>query len=144
MSRSQIKKIFRGRVRIETLFLLEPPFKKVVNGPKRLLLEKGELAEIYDSQVPIRHIAYVEFPKGKMRGGHYHLREEFFYIIRGKLLLKVIDVTTRATQEAVVKEGDLISIKPKIAHIFQTIKAGHVIEFSQKRFYPKDTIIWTK
>jgi len=114
-----------------------------IKKPKRLFLEKGELAEIYDSVKPIKHIAYVEFIAGKTRGGHYHTRPEFFYIIRGQMLLKTIDIKTGHAYEMSVKEGDLIFLPPKIAHSFKTLKPGHVVEFSEKRFNPKDTIPWT-
>ncbi|MFH1780766.1 MAG: cupin domain-containing protein [Candidatus Nealsonbacteria bacterium] len=114
-----------------------------IKKPKRLFLEKGELAQIYDSAKPIRHIAYIEFVKGKTRGGHYHKRTEFFYIIRGGMLLKTVDIKTGHTLEKRVKEGDLIFLPPKIAHSFTAVKPGHVVEFSEKRFNPKDTIPWT-
>lgn len=117
--------------------------KVKMGAPKRIFLEKGELAEIYNSQNPIRHIAYIEFPRGKTRGGHYHTRQEYFYIIRGEMELELADSDTQAMEKARVKEGDLISISPKIAHRFKTIKAGHAIEFSRKRFRPEDTIKYT-
>jgi len=113
-----------------------------IKKPKRLFLEKGELAEIYDSAKPIRHIAYIEFIAGKTRGGHYHKRSEFFYIIRGEMTLKTADIRTGGASEATVKEGDLIFLPSKIAHSFTTVKPGHVVEFSEKRFNPKDTIPW--
>ena len=120
--------------------------KTLLNGkvkiwePKRIFLEKGELAEIYNSPEPIRHIAYIEFPKGKTRGGHYHTRHEYFYIIRGVMEMEMADSDTGAIEKIKVGEGDLISIPPKFAHRLKTIKAGHAIEFSKKRFKPEDTV----
>lgn len=118
-------------------------YKIDIRKPKRLFLEKGELAEIYDSAKPIKHIVYIEFVAGKTRGGHYHNRSEFFYVIRGKMILKTVDIKTGVASEISVQEGDLIFLPPKIAHSFTTVKPGHVVEFSEKRFDPKDTISWT-
>lgn len=136
----RIKILLNGKVKIATLPLIKLPSKKVQKGPKRLFLEKGELSEIYDSSEPIRHIAYIEFLNGKPRGGHYHTRPEFFYIIRGEIALKVADVATGVAAETRVKEGDLIFLQPKIAHVLKSIGPGQAIEFSKKRFNPKDTI----
>jgi len=130
---ASVKTLLKGKVKIES--------------PKRIFLEKGELAEIYNSSEPIRHIAYIEFPRGKTRGGHYHARQEYFYIIRGEMELEIADSDTKETKKVRIKEGDLISIAPKIAHRIKTLKAGHSIEFSNKLFKPEDTIkyiIWMK
>lgn len=121
-----IRTLLRGKVKI--------------TAPKRLFLDKGELAEIYNSQETVKHIAYIEFPRGKTRGGHYHTRHEYFYIIRGEMELEIADSGTGVLEKIKVKEGDLISIPPRIAHQFKTIKAGHSIEFSNDCFRPEDTI----
>ena len=137
-----IKTLFDGRVKIEILSSIVSPIGQVVENPKRLFLEKGELAEIYNREEPIRHIAYVEFIEGKTRGGHFHNRQEYFYIIRGEMEFEFIDVDTGIAEKANVKEGDLIILSPKIAHQIKTIKAGHVIEFSGSRLKPEDTIVY--
>lgn len=139
MSSPRIKEIFGGKVRIEKLPSYKPPFKKSIQGRKRLMLEKGELAEIYSSQKPVRFISYVEFPEGKTRGGHYHNRPEFFYIIRGEMIMRIADPTKGVIKKIAVKEGDLIFLAPKIAHILTTVRAGHALEFSEKQFSPKDS-----
>lgn len=134
------KTLLGGKVTIEALPEVVPSSDKVMEGPKRIFLEKGELAEIYNSQDAVKHIAYIEFIEGKARGGHYHTRQEYFYIIRGEMELVAADSETGVTEKAVIKEGDLISMPPKIAHIIKTIKPGHVIEFSMDQFKPEDTI----
>ena len=137
---NHIKKFFKGKVKIQSLPVIAPSSASSKKGPKRILLEKGELAEIYNLPQPIKHIAYVEFLKGKARGGHYHHRHEFFYIIRGEMELDMIDVTTGAREKTEIKEGDFISLSPKIAHIIKPFKSGHSIEFSTSCFKPEDTI----
>jgi len=137
-----LKTLLGEKVKIEALPSIAPSVHQPPMGPKRILLEKGELAEIYNSQDAIRHIAYVEFPEGKTRGGHYHVRGEYFYIIRGEMELEVIDADTGMAEKTTVREGDLIFISPKIAHWLKTIKAGHTIEFSASCFKPEDTIAY--
>jgi len=139
MSSPRIKKLLDGKVVIESLISYKPPFKNPILGRKRLMLEKGELAEIYSSSKPVRFISYVEFPSGKTRGGHYHNRQEFFYIIRGEMIMRVADSLKGAVKKFSVKEGDLVSLAPKVAHILTTVKPGHALEFSGKPFNPKDS-----
>lgn len=136
---NRIKTLLEGKVAIETLPAIVPSSEKIMEGPKRIFLEKGELAEIYNSQDAIKHIVYLEFIVGKARGGHYHTRQEYFYIIRGEMELTAADAETGATEKVVIKEGDLISMPPKIAHIIKAIKPGHAIEFSKDCFKPEDT-----
>ena len=138
----QIKTLFNGRVKIETLSSIISPVGQKIDGPARLILEKGELTKIYDGEGPVKYIAYVEFIPGKIRGGHYHNRQEYFYIIRGEMEFELIDVETKVAEKAVVKEGDLVALDPKIAHRIKTIKAGHTIEFSKSRFQLEDTIAY--
>lgn len=130
--------LLNGKVSVETL-----PIANSVNqnGLKRLLLDRGELAQFYNSSEPIHLIAYIEFPDGSIRGGHYHpIREEKIYIIRGEMILAVEDIETKEHDSCNISEGDILSISPNIAHAIKTIKAGHAIEFSSKTFNPEDTI----
>lgn len=138
----QIKILFNGKAKIETLSSIISPVGQKIEGPARLLLEKGELTKIYDEEDPIKYIAYVEFIPGKIRGGHYHNRQEYFYIIRGEMEFELADVDAKLIEKVIVKEGDLVSLDPKIAHRIKTIKSGHVIEFSKERFQLKDTVVY--
>lgn len=138
----QIKMLFNGRVKIETLPSIISPVGQKTEGPARLLLEKGEMAKIYDGDGPIKYIAYIELIPGKTRGGHYHDHQEYFYIIRGEMEFEFADVDIKVNERAVVKEGDLISIDSKVAHRIKTIKAGHAIEFLKSRFKLEDVIAY--
>ena len=110
---------------------------------KRVLLEKGELAQIYNSVEPIHLIAYVSFPTETIRGGHYHLyRTENFYIIQGSMLLALQDLESQELIYIEVNSGDSVLIKPKIAHAIKAITEGHGIEFSQEQFSPENTIAY--
>jgi len=130
-----------GKVTVFSLPTYHPPFAEHVDGPKRLFLEKGELAQIFNSHDPIRLIAYIEFHEGTTRGGHYHPnREERIYLIRGKLSMRVIDVETEEERMRTIQAGDLVYISPNVAHEFTTIEPGHAIEFSSQLFDPAGTV----
>lgn len=138
--RNKAKNLLNGKVKIETLPIIKPS-EKSKNGPKRLLLQKGELAQIYDSDTPVKLIAYIELIKGKIRGGHYHKsRWEATYLLRGEVELTVSDVKNGKTAKARIKEGNIFFLKPGVAHIIKVIKSGHAIEFSNKRYKEKETV----
>lgn len=129
-----------GRVRVEALPVSEPG---APNQPaaKRLLLEKGELAQFYTSPEPIRTIAYCELREGKVRGNHYHHRRlEHMYVIRGACRLVLEDVAGKGRDEAILGAGDLAIIPPGIAHAIEPLAHGDAIEFSPMEFDPADTL----
>ncbi len=107
---------------------------------KRLLLPQGELAQFYDSDEPIRYLAYIELREGGVRGNHYHeVKEEVIYVIQGELVLAVEDIDSRTRDSVPLTAGDLVSIPKRVAHALRTEKAGHAIELSTSRFRASDT-----
>lgn len=109
--------------------------------PKRIILERGELAQVYNSHKPMKLIAYIEYPINKLRGEHYHpFREEYNYVICGKLELAIENINTGICEKIIVGEGDLIYISPNIAHKMKAIIPAHIIEFSSKNFTVEGTI----
>jgi mannose-6-phosphate isomerase-like protein (cupin superfamily) len=95
---------------------------------KRLLLDKGELAQFYTSADPVRTIAYCELRQGRARGNHVHHR------------LVLEDVASRAREETLLRAGDLVVIPPGIAHAIEPVEHGDAIEFSSMAFDPSDTV----
>jgi hypothetical protein len=64
---------------------------------KRLLLPQGELAQILDSEEGIRYLAAFELRAGGIRGNHYHkAKEEWIYVVQGRLNVAVQDIQTSA------------------------------------------------
>lgn len=129
-----------GRVTVRPLPISEPgaPNQPAV---KRLLLEKGELAQFYTSADPVRTIAYCELRQGRARGNHvHHRRVEQMYVIRGACRLVLEDVASRAREETLLRAGDLVIIPPGIAHAIQPVEHGDAIEFSSMAFDPSDTL----
>jgi quercetin dioxygenase-like cupin family protein len=138
------KTLLDGKVLIISLPVYSPPFEASTEEPKRLLLEKGELAQIYSSEEPIHFIAYLEFIEGVPRGWHFHIKRlEYAYIIRGELRYYVKDIGTNVIEETIIKDGDFLIVHPGIAHSFMPIKSGHAIEFSSSLFDPDDTVAHT-
>jgi cupin superfamily acireductone dioxygenase involved in methionine salvage len=66
------------------------------------------------------------------------VKNEFIYVICGKIMLVVEDRNTsdRASMELV--SGDLVNIPVTIAHAFRTIEIGHGLEFSAEAFDVRD------
>jgi len=111
---------------------------------KRLMLPQGELAQIYDSEEGLRYLAVMETRVGSDRGNHYHkVKEEWIYVLQGKVLVDVQDIQTHARASALLGKGDLLFIQTGIAHLLRTVEPGQAIEFSKARFDAADTFPFT-
>lgn len=128
-----------GRVRKQTLPIVQPPSNPESPTLKRLMLPQGELAQFYDGEEGIRYIAQIELQAGSIRGNHYHkVKEEWVYLISGEVNLVVEDLESKAREATLLTAGDLIFIKTGVAHALQVTKSGQAIEFSTARFDPAD------
>jgi hypothetical protein len=128
-----------GKVQKQSLPLFEKPPQGMAEGPKRLLLPQGELANFYDADEGIRYAAFIELRVGGIRGNHIHqVKEEQVYLISGELLLVAQEGLDGQRVSLDIKEGDLVKIATGVAHAFNPIKAGFAIEFSKTRFDPLD------
>ena len=106
---------------------------------KRLLLPQGELAQILDSEEGIHYLATFELRVGGTRGNHYHkIKQEWIYVIQGKVVVIVQDTQTSARATVPLAAGDLLLIPTLIAHALQPIEPGQGIEFSTARFNAED------
>jgi mannose-6-phosphate isomerase-like protein (cupin superfamily) len=128
-----------GKVRKQALAVFEgrPP----VEAPrlKRLMLSQGELAQVHDGEPGIQYLACLELRKDTARGNHYHkAKNEFLYLLTGKVLLVVENIETKERTAISVAAGDLLFIPVQIAHGFRTIESGLGIEFSMSPFDPVD------
>ncbi|MCX7966257.1 MAG: cupin domain-containing protein [Syntrophorhabdaceae bacterium] len=114
------------------------PYTKEIEGAKRWDEDKGEFVQVSYKQ-EIRHLAYFELKKGFFRGSHYHKRkEEFFYVISGKIKAVFYDMETSEKGEYFLEKGHIINVKPKCAHIFYGIEDARVIEFSPQIYEEED------
>lgn len=106
---------------------------------KRLMLPQGELAQIHDSDDGIRYLAFIEVRVGSDRGNHYHkVKEEWVYVMQGKVLVVVQDIQTNARASVPLERGDLLFIQTRIAHVLRPVESGQALEFSRARFDATD------
>ena len=71
----------------------------------------------------MRHLALFEIRRGFFRGSHYHeKKEEVFYVFQGKMRAVFLDMDNQEKEEALLKKGDKIRIKPRCGHIFMARK----------------------
>jgi mannose-6-phosphate isomerase-like protein (cupin superfamily) len=128
-----------GKVRKRTLPVIPAPSGPHAPTEKRLLLPQGELAQFYDSDDPIRYIAFIELRTDSIRGNHYHkIKEEWIYLVQGEVLLTVEDLDAKTREQFTLAQGDLVFIAPGIAHALRIVSAGQAIEFSRSRFDGND------
>jgi dTDP-4-dehydrorhamnose 3,5-epimerase-like enzyme len=121
-----------SKVTIEKL-----PETKEIDGAKRWVEEKGEFAQISYLQ-EIRHLAFFELKKGFTRGSHYHRKkDEFFYVVEGKLRAVFLDMETSAKEEHILEKGDKLRVEPGCGHIFYGMDDSLVVEYSPQ-FYDKE------
>jgi len=131
-----------GQVRKQTLPRIQPGTEASMARPalKRLMLPQGELAQLLDGSRAIRFLAFVELRAGTQRGNHFHKKkEEYFYLIAGRVDLWVEDVVTKARQRIPLEPGDLAFGPTGVAHTIAVLDAGEAVEFSEAPFDPQDT-----
>ena len=109
---------------------------------KRLIQERGELALIEDGKL-FKHLGYFSLRKGKgyYRGGHFHRNKvEHFYVISGRIRVRLVDLETGSGSEVIVKEGQRVTIYPNCAHRFEAEEEAQVIEYYDSVYDPDDDI----
>ncbi len=110
------------------------PVTKNIAGAKRWTEEKGEFVQISHRE-EIRHLALFEIKKGFFRGSHYHRKkEEVFYVVRGRIRARFVDLRQMRRGESILEEGDKIRIKPLCGHILHGLEDSMVVEYSPQ-FY---------
>jgi quercetin dioxygenase-like cupin family protein len=134
------RSLVRGRVVVSSLPVCDP-MAAVQPAVKRLMLDRGELAQVHNADQPVRMIAYTELLEGRVRGNHYHRhKHEWMYVIRGSCRLVVGDPGAGIREETQIVAGDLVSIAVGVPHAVEPLEDGHAIEFSPTVFDPADTI----
>lgn len=140
VDRSPDQWLLEGKVFIRSLPVLVKRPGDGAPALKRLMLPQGELAQFYDSDLPIRYLAFVELRPGCARGNHFHqVKEEHIYLIAGEMELLVCDLDAGARCTIILRAGDYVAIRPRVAHTLRPLAAGQAIEFSPTRFDPADS-----
>lgn len=124
---------------IEKVLIEKVPYEKDIPGAKRWEEERGEFVQI-SYREEIWHLAVFGIRKGFSRGSHYHeVKEEIFYVIRGKIRALFLDMDTLQKEEYVLEKGDKIRIKPRCGHIFYGLEDTLVVEYSPQVYNMEDS-----
>jgi len=96
--------------------------------------KRGELIELKSNVIRKRmkhfFVSYTHSKSSTTRGNHYHnYKNEWFFILQGKINLKVKDLKSNKTEEYVFTDElkKFIHIKPKVAHSFRNIGKNELI-----------------
>ncbi len=107
----------------------------------RFFMAAGELAQIVNGAGAFAFLAFIQFKEGPAvrRGNHYHeQKEEFLYVLHGRLRATYEDLETGATEEVTIGEGDLVHVLPRCAHVYAPLGYSEAIEFSPVAFDATD------
>jgi mannose-6-phosphate isomerase-like protein (cupin superfamily) len=128
-----------GKVVRIALPIVRDTTKPAIPLLKRLELAQGELAQFYDSAEGMRYLAAIELREDGIRGNHYHhVKEEWLYVIQGRVSLRVEDMQTHDRATVALRAGDLAIVRTGVAHTLRTVQPGWAIEFSPARFNAAD------
>ncbi len=129
-----------GRVVHHRLPVVEPGPESATLERKRLQLPKGALEVLHNNPEAIRYIAHLEMKAGVDRGHHVHQRkDESFYLISGQVTIGVEALDTGERHLLDVRPGDLVEIRPGIAHALRVHEGGHELEFAREPVGTDDT-----
>ena len=125
---------FGGRATVKSLLVTDRPAERT-EICARLSSPRGELAVLTDGSTPLRHLCYVELRTGMVRGNHFHkLRHEYFYVIAGNLAVELQEISTNESASVELRPGDMLYIKPGIAHALNPLCDGHALEYAAEPF----------
>jgi dTDP-4-dehydrorhamnose 3,5-epimerase-like enzyme len=123
---------------MEKVVIEKIPNTKEIQGVKRWEEEKGEFIQIA-YQEEIHHLALFEIRNRFSRGNHYHrMKEEIFYVFRGKLRALFMDMESFQKEERVLEKGERIRIKPLCGHLFYGLEDTLVVEYSPQVYEEED------
>jgi len=130
---------------MEKIEIEELPVTGEFRRQRRLIEARGELALIEDGR-SFRHLGYFSLRRGRnfYRGGHYHRSKvEHFYLIRGRITVRLADLETGKRGTVELREGQRVTIHPGCAHRFEATEDAHVIEYYDSLYDPEDDIPFT-
>lgn len=122
---------------VQHLDFVEPPLPA---SGGRLMTPAGELAQIISGEA-MRLITYIEFKlDGKPRGNHFHRKKvEIIYIIKGKVRVRIEDLSDHSRATVDLASGDIIRIQPNCAHVYVAQEYTQALELNTVPYDPADT-----
>lgn len=90
--------------------------------------ERGKVAVILDN-CNVDFLEYAEFANsGIKRGHHYHDKyTEYLYVLSGQIRVVAKLLSTGELTNFIIKRGDLLTIKPNVAHGFLSLSHAEVL-----------------
>ena len=128
-----------AKVTFRSLPFVEPP---IPPEGGRLKNAAGEMVRVINGD-SFSFAAYIEFQAAvsKLRGNHYHANKvETLYIMTGSLRAMYYDLDTLATEEKVLRAGDLVTIQPRCAHVYLPLEYSQALELAGDPYDAADTI----
>lgn len=102
---------------------------------------KGSLIEVFKGKFSQCNILLMK--KGSVWGGHYHQKtEEYFYLIDGKIKLRLNNLKNRQTKEKIYIRGDFFTIQPNTIHKIEVIESTKCLVLYSKVFSEKNPDIF--
>lgn len=131
--------MLRDKIRIRHL-----PVDGAESDERRLFSPKGELAQIVNGSMTIKHLVYwdLDSPKsGQTRGDHYHhIKNEECYILTGELDITICDRGTMEQAILPATAGDRITIEAGVAHSYRSRSYAQVLELLPTPYDATDTV----
>lgn len=131
--------MLKDRIRIVPL-----PIGGADESERRIFSPKGELAQIVNGTVAIRHLVYWDLDSphsGQTRGNHYHrVKTEECYVLTGEVEVTAVDRETAEREVRTAGAGDRISVDPGVAHSFRSKGYAQVLELLPTPYDAADTI----
>ncbi|MCL2410275.1 MAG: cupin domain-containing protein [Treponema sp.] len=90
--------------------------------------KRGEVAVILDN-INVNFLEFAEFAASEIkRGHHYHEKyTEYLYVLSGEVKVIAKSLITEEEISFFIRKGDLLTIKPNIAHGFLSITHAEVL-----------------
>jgi len=90
-----------------------------------------------------KQLNILEVKKGYSRGGHYHKKtKEFFYILKGKVELGIIDMRTKEESTYRFKRGDCFIVDLYESHTVKALTDSILVILLSKIHDPKNSDIF--
>ncbi len=130
------------RVTIRSLGSRTPPLETPLSAPERLLTPAGELVLLANGS-PVHFLAFLTFVPDAVRGNHvHHQRQEWLYIIDGRVEARFYDTLHDTFLETALSGGMLVWMPPGCAHAYRASGPASAIECSTSPYNPTDTIAY--
>jgi len=96
---------------------------------------RGLIFDLVDKE-NISHIGMITSKKGSVRGNHYHkTAKQITYVLSGKIELTTKDISKKDSnpETIIMKQGDIVTLEPMIAHSIKALEETIFLIFTDKQ-----------